>query len=61
MDKNNSIYKGVSRNAICPCGSGERFKNCHGNISKNNKNQKTIHQVNCLMIYFAVFRENIIN
>lgn len=22
----------ISRNALCPCGSGERFKNCHGSI-----------------------------
>jgi len=21
-----------SRNALCPCGSGERFKNCHGKL-----------------------------
>ncbi len=21
----------VGRNDICPCGSGKRFKNCHGN------------------------------
>ena len=23
-------FAGVGRNAICPCGSGKRFKNCHG-------------------------------
>ncbi len=23
-------YDGVSRNALCPCGSGKRFKRCHG-------------------------------
>jgi preprotein translocase subunit SecA len=25
-----SIYEGVGRNAPCPCGSGKKFKNCHG-------------------------------
>jgi len=23
-------YKGVGRNEMCPCGSGRKFKNCHG-------------------------------
>ncbi|MGY8993625.1 MAG: SEC-C metal-binding domain-containing protein, partial [Rhodospirillales bacterium] len=23
----------VSRNAICPCGSGRKFKHCHGKVS----------------------------
>jgi len=23
-------YKGVGRNDLCPCGSGRKFKNCHG-------------------------------
>jgi preprotein translocase subunit SecA len=23
-------FAGVGRNDICPCGSGRRFKNCHG-------------------------------
>ena len=22
--------KKVARNAVCPCGSGKKFKNCHG-------------------------------
>ncbi|MDL2351647.1 MAG: SEC-C metal-binding domain-containing protein [Pseudomonadota bacterium] len=21
---------GLSRNALCPCGSGEKYKHCHG-------------------------------
>lgn len=25
------VFK-VSRNALCPCGSGERYKNCHGKV-----------------------------
>jgi glycosyltransferase involved in cell wall biosynthesis len=25
-------FSGVSRNALCPCGSGKRFKHCHGAI-----------------------------
>jgi preprotein translocase subunit SecA len=25
-----SIYEGVGRNQPCPCGSGKKFKNCHG-------------------------------
>ena len=23
-------FAGIGRNDICPCGSGKRFKNCHG-------------------------------
>jgi preprotein translocase subunit SecA len=23
----------IHRNALCPCGSGKRFKNCHGKLS----------------------------
>jgi preprotein translocase subunit SecA len=23
-------FAGVGRNDMCPCGSGKRFKNCHG-------------------------------
>ncbi len=26
------VYKNVGRNAPCPCGSGQRFKHCHGKI-----------------------------
>jgi preprotein translocase subunit SecA len=26
-------YPGVSRNAPCPCGSGQKFKHCHGQIA----------------------------
>lgn len=38
MENNSPSYKGVSRNASCPCGSGARFKNCHGCVSKIQKN-----------------------
>ena len=24
------MFKGVGRNDLCPCGSGKKFKNCHG-------------------------------
>jgi preprotein translocase subunit SecA len=31
MDPNNaSTWGKVSRNAVCPCGSGKKFKHCHG-------------------------------
>ena len=26
----NDPYAGVGRNDPCPCGSGKKFKNCHG-------------------------------
>ncbi len=26
-------FEGVSRNAPCPCGSGKRFKRCHGQLA----------------------------
>ncbi len=29
----NSIPKKIGRNDTCPCGSGKKYKNCHGNIS----------------------------
>jgi preprotein translocase subunit SecA len=32
---NSDPYKGVSRNAPCPCGSGKRFKHCHGKEEKD--------------------------
>lgn len=25
-------WRAVSRNDLCPCGSGKKFKNCHGHI-----------------------------
>jgi preprotein translocase subunit SecA len=28
--KNDDPYAGVGRNAPCPCGSGKKFKQCHG-------------------------------
>ncbi len=30
--KKNSDFKKVGRNEKCPCGSGKKFKQCHGNI-----------------------------
>ena len=29
----NSIPKKIGRNDACPCGSGKKYKNCHGNIA----------------------------
>ena len=31
-DKENVDYRKVGRNEKCPCGSGKKFKHCHGNI-----------------------------
>jgi uncharacterized protein YecA (UPF0149 family) len=28
--KPEKIYQGTPRNAPCPCGSGKKFKKCHG-------------------------------
>jgi len=25
-------HRAVSRNAVCPCGSGKKFKHCHGAV-----------------------------
>jgi preprotein translocase subunit SecA len=30
------IYAGTPRNALCPCGSGRKYKRCHGDPSKRN-------------------------
>ena len=30
--KDQTDYKKVGRNDKCPCGSGKKFKHCHGNI-----------------------------
>lgn len=27
-----SMFVGISRNDPCPCGSGKKFKHCHGRI-----------------------------
>ena len=32
FDKEKSNFKKVGRNEKCPCGSGKKFKHCHGNI-----------------------------
>jgi preprotein translocase subunit SecA len=33
VDKNDPETWGkVARNALCPCGSGKKFKQCHGKI-----------------------------
>jgi hypothetical protein len=29
-ERNKSLFAGVGRNDPCPCGSGEKFKRCHG-------------------------------
>ena len=31
-EKKETDYKKVGRNEKCPCGSGKKFKFCHGNI-----------------------------
>ncbi|HEY3407509.1 MAG TPA: SEC-C metal-binding domain-containing protein, partial [Propionicimonas sp.] len=31
--KNDDPYAGVGRNAPCPCGSGKKFKQCHGRVA----------------------------
>lgn len=28
-----SMFEGVARNDLCPCGSGKKFKHCHGRIA----------------------------
>jgi len=34
LDPNDtSTWQGVPRNAPCPCGSGQKFKHCHGNVA----------------------------
>ena len=30
LDADDPVFIGVPRNAPCPCGSGKKFKNCHG-------------------------------
>ncbi|MEP6528015.1 MAG: preprotein translocase subunit SecA [Nocardioidaceae bacterium] len=30
------MYAGTPRNALCPCGSGRKYKRCHGDPSKRN-------------------------
>ena len=32
-----SIFVGVSRNDLCPCGSGEKFKHCHGKLQSDSE------------------------
>ncbi len=33
IDRNDpSTWRGLSRNALCPCGSGRKYKHCHGKL-----------------------------
>ena len=32
LNKNNNEFKKTGRNEKCPCGSGKKFKHCHGNV-----------------------------
>jgi preprotein translocase subunit SecA len=32
-DDGDSVPQPVSRNAPCPCGSGKKFKHCHGQLA----------------------------
>jgi preprotein translocase subunit SecA len=29
-EPDSDVYAGISRNALCPCGSGKKYKRCHG-------------------------------
>ena len=29
----NMQWKNISRNSLCPCGSGKKFKHCHGKVA----------------------------
>lgn len=29
-----SMFANVARNDLCPCGSGKKFKHCHGRITR---------------------------
>ena len=31
VENENVLSKKVGRNNTCPCGSGKKYKNCHGN------------------------------
>ena len=31
-NKDKNEFKKVGRNEKCPCGSGKKYKHCHGNI-----------------------------
>jgi preprotein translocase subunit SecA len=31
--KDPATWPKVARNAACPCGSGKKFKHCHGQLS----------------------------
>lgn len=33
-DDERARFRAVSRNAACPCGSGRKFKHCHGSLSR---------------------------
>ena len=42
IEQNNNNYAPVSRNSPCPCGSGKKYKECHGKLQTivfNNTNQ----------------------
>jgi preprotein translocase subunit SecA len=30
LESDDALYAGTGRNALCPCGSGKKYKKCHG-------------------------------
>ena len=32
VNSKNKDFKKTGRNEKCPCGSGKKFKHCHGNV-----------------------------
>jgi len=34
---NDPLFQNTNRNDLCPCGSGEKFKRCHGKIAQAEK------------------------
>ena len=32
-EKEETIIRKIGRNDLCPCGSGKKYKHCHGNVS----------------------------
>jgi preprotein translocase subunit SecA len=35
-EEEQDMFAGVSRNELCPCGSGRKFKRCHGDPARRN-------------------------
>jgi hypothetical protein len=40
----NAVVNGLNRNALCPCGSGKKFKRCHAKREDGTRKERAYYQ-----------------